>query len=93
MKKRHPAAVREWAIQQIMLPIGRSMTEVASELGVTTEALRLWRRAFLSQLDPDNDARQRHCHGTSGLRRRRRRPLVVTNPDGSATLPRFGNGR
>jgi transposase-like protein len=59
MKKRHPAAVREWAIQQIMLPIGRSMTEVASELGVTTEALRLWRRAFLSQLDPDNDARQR----------------------------------
>lgn len=59
MKKRHPAAVREWAIQQIMLPIGRSMAEVACELGVTTEALRLWRKAFLSQLDPDNDVRQR----------------------------------
>jgi transposase-like protein len=59
MKKRHPAAVREWAIQQIMLPIGRSMTEVASELGVTTEALRLWRKAFLSQLNRDGNARQR----------------------------------
>jgi transposase-like protein len=59
MKKRHPAAVREWAIQQIMLPIGRSMTEVASELGVTTEALRLWRKAFLSQLNRDGNARHR----------------------------------
>jgi transposase-like protein len=59
MKKRHPAAVREWAIQQIMLPIGRSMTEVASELGVTTEALRLWRKAFLSQLNPDGNTRHR----------------------------------
>jgi transposase-like protein len=59
MKKRHPAAVREWAIQQIMLPIGRSMTEVASELGVTTEALRLWRKAFLAQFNPDGNARQR----------------------------------
>ena len=35
------------------------MTEVASELGVTTEALRLWRKAFLSQLNPDGNARQR----------------------------------
>jgi transposase-like protein len=58
MKKRHPAAVREWAIQQIMFPAGRSMTEVASELGVTTEALRLWKKAFLSQLDPDDERRQ-----------------------------------
>lgn len=58
MKKRHPEAVREWAIQQIMLPIGRSMTEVAGELGVTTESLRLWKKAFLSQLDSSDDARQ-----------------------------------
>lgn len=57
MKKRHPAAVREWAIQQIMLPIGRSMTEVACELGVTTEALRLWKKTFLSQLDSGDDAK------------------------------------
>jgi len=42
-----------------MLPIGRSMTEVASELGVTTEALRLWRKAFLSQLNPDGNTRHR----------------------------------
>lgn len=56
MKKRHPEAVREWAIQQIMLPIGRSMSEVACELGVTTETLRLWRKAFLSQLDSNDDA-------------------------------------
>jgi transposase-like protein len=42
-----------------MLPIGRSMTEVACELGVTTEALRLWRKAFLSQLNPDSNAGQR----------------------------------
>jgi transposase-like protein len=55
MKKRHPAAVREWAIQQIMLPVGRNMTEVASELGVTTETLRHWKKAFLSQLGLDND--------------------------------------
>lgn len=59
MKKRHPTAVREWAIQQIMLPIGRSMTEVASELGVTTEALRLWKKAFLAQFNPDSNTR--HC--------------------------------
>jgi transposase-like protein len=58
MKKRHPATVREWAIQQIMFPIERSMTDVASELGVTTEALRLWKKAFLSQLDPDDEKRQ-----------------------------------
>jgi transposase-like protein len=58
MKKRHPAAVREWAIQQIMLPIGRSMSEVACELGVTTESLRAWKKAFLSQLDLDDDASQ-----------------------------------
>jgi hypothetical protein len=41
MKKQHPTAVHEWALQQIMFPIGRSMADVASELGVTTEALRL----------------------------------------------------
>ena len=35
------------------------MTEVACELGVTTEALRLWRKAFLSQLDPDSNTRHR----------------------------------
>lgn len=35
------------------------MTEVASELGVTTEALRLWRKAFLSQLNRDGNARHR----------------------------------
>src|SRR3978361_12349 len=58
MKKRHPAAVREWAIQQIMLPIGRSMSEVARELGVTTESLRAWKKAFLSQLDLGDDASQ-----------------------------------
>ena len=58
MKKRHPAAVREWAIEQIMLPIGRSMSEVACELGVTTESLRAWKKAFLSQLDLDDDASQ-----------------------------------
>jgi len=59
MKKRHPEAVREWAIQQIMLPIGRSMSEVACELGVTTETLRQWRKAFLSQLDSNEDASER----------------------------------
>jgi len=58
MKKRHPVAVREWAIQQIMLPIGRSLTEVACELGVTTETLRIWKKAFLSQLDLGDDADQ-----------------------------------
>ena len=59
MKKRHPEAVREWAIQQIMLPIGRSMSEVACELGVTTETLRLWRNAFLSQVNSTDDASER----------------------------------
>ena len=34
------------------------MTEVAGELGVTTEALRLWKKTFLSQLDSGDDARQ-----------------------------------
>ena len=58
MKKRHPASVREWAIQQIMLPVGRSMTEVACELGVTTETLRLWRKAFLSQVEGNDKAKQ-----------------------------------
>jgi transposase-like protein len=58
MKKRHPEAVREWALQQIMLPIGRNMTEVACELGVTTETLRAWKKVFLSQLDLGDDARQ-----------------------------------
>lgn len=58
MKKRHPTAVREWAIQQILLPIGRSLTDVARELGVTTETLRLWRKAFLSQLDLGDAAGQ-----------------------------------
>lgn len=67
MKKRHPEAVREWAIQQIMLPIGRSMSEVACELGVTTETLRLWRKAFLSQLDANDDA-----SGHSALSRKTR---------------------
>jgi transposase-like protein len=55
MKKRHPAAVREWAIQQIMSPVSRSMAEVACELGVTTESLRLWKKAFLAQLDPKQE--------------------------------------
>ena len=32
------------------------MTEVASELGVTTEALRLWKKAFLAQFNPDSKA-------------------------------------
>jgi transposase-like protein len=59
MKKRHPESVREWAIQQIMLPVGRSMTEVACELGVTTETLRLWRKAFLSQVDRND--RTKRC--------------------------------
>ena len=35
------------------------MIEVASELGVTTEALRLWRKAFLSQLNRDSNTRHR----------------------------------
>jgi transposase-like protein len=63
MKKRHPASVREWAIQQIMLPVGRSMTEVACALGVTTETLRLWRKAFLAQVD-GND-KTKHCPAVS----------------------------
>lgn len=60
MKKRHPEPVREWAIQQIMLPFGRSMAAVACELGVTTETLRLWRRAFLAQVH-GNDRTKQGC--------------------------------
>jgi transposase-like protein len=70
MKKRHPAAVREWAIQQIMFPIGRSMSEVARELGVTTEALRLWKKQFLSQLHSGDDAKS----GTPVLMNARQAP-------------------
>ena len=69
MKKRHQEAVREWAIQQIMLPIGRSMSEVACELGVTTETLRLWRKAFLSQLGSDDDAGERSALSTNARQR------------------------
>ena len=58
MKKRHTAAVRAWAIQQIMPPIQRSMSDVAEELGVTTETLRLWRKALLSQVNSNNTTRQ-----------------------------------
>jgi transposase-like protein len=58
MKKRHPASVREWAIRQIMSPAGRSMTEVACELGVTTETLRLWKKAFLLQVSGSDKTKQ-----------------------------------
>ena len=94
MKKRHPEAVREWALQQIMLPIGRSMSEVACELGVTTETLRLWRKAFLSQLDSNDDASE---HSALSMNARQgpapRSWLVAANPGKTVTLPRFGNGR
>ena len=35
------------------------MSEVACELGVTTETLRLWRKAFLSQFDLNDEASER----------------------------------
>lgn len=34
------------------------MTEVACELGVTTETLRLWRKAFLSQVNENDTTKQ-----------------------------------
>lgn len=46
MKKRHPVQVREWAMRQIMPPLVKSMEEVASKLGVTTQTLRNWKKEF-----------------------------------------------
>lgn len=73
MKKRHTEAVRAWAIQQIMPPIGRSMREVADELGITTEALRLWRKTFLGPLSPGPATTQRSALPA--------RPRQVPSPD------------
>jgi len=47
--KRYPADYREWAVEQMMPPLNRSVVELAKETGVTTVSLRAWRNAAREQ--------------------------------------------
>ncbi|MDH0339876.1 IS3 family transposase, partial [Metapseudomonas otitidis] len=44
MPKRYDDDFKDWAVQQMMPPLNRSVAELASAIGVTPQALRDWRQ-------------------------------------------------
>lgn len=44
MPKRYDDAFRDWAVQQMMPPLNRSVAELAAATGVTPQSLRNWRQ-------------------------------------------------
>jgi transposase-like protein len=44
MPKRYDDDFRDWAVQQMMPPLNRSVAELAAAIGVTPQSLRNWRQ-------------------------------------------------
>jgi transposase-like protein len=44
MPKRYDDDFRDWAVQQMMAPLNRSVAELAAAIGVTPQSLRNWRQ-------------------------------------------------
>ena len=44
MPKRYDDAFRDWAVQQMMPPLNRSVAELAAAIGITPQSLRNWRQ-------------------------------------------------
>lgn len=66
MKKRYDNEFRDWAVQQMMPPLNRSVAELAVAIGVTPQSLRNWRQMARDKglIVPGNNKTSDHWSST-----------------------------